>query len=523
MILDRHRPDSHAQSELWYTPAYSEERWIEDWVMLANRYAGNDTVAGFDLHNEPHGPATWGSGNEATDWRLAAERAGNAILAANPDLLIIVEGIEQYDGDWYWWGGNLLGAGEHPVRLDVPGRLVYSTHVYGPGVYPQPWFSEPEFPDNLTQIWDRHWGYLSHEGIAPVIVGEFGGRSVGDDSEGIWQRALVSYLREHNLSYFYWTLNPNSGDTGGLLLDDWQSVDPDKQELLSDYQFPAIGAEQPAEAQEAEAQAPPTPEAIGPGSLRVKYRTANVDATSRDSKPEFVIVNSGDKPVALSHVEIVYWLDGDESVPLVFRCDWAAVGCSNVRGEFEANDDGIHYLRLTFQPGAGTLEAGEESGEIKIRFNREDWSPYGQESHFSFAPRTEYVEWQRVGLVVDEELVWGVAPGQDGAPAAQDTTSEAQITASPSPVAPTALPPTETPAAATSPQATATQEETVVAMAPKTADAEATRSPAAGAQNGSAPLVDGLSPALLIVAGIVLAFLFLGLGIALGFLLRRRT
>ena len=34
-----------------------------------------------DLHNEPHGPATWGDGNTANDWRLAAERAGNAILA----------------------------------------------------------------------------------------------------------------------------------------------------------------------------------------------------------------------------------------------------------------------------------------------------------------------------------------------------------------------------------------------------------------------------------------------------------
>ena len=44
--------------------------------MLARRYLGNDTVIGFDLHNEPHGSATWGDNNTATDWRLAAERAG---------------------------------------------------------------------------------------------------------------------------------------------------------------------------------------------------------------------------------------------------------------------------------------------------------------------------------------------------------------------------------------------------------------------------------------------------------------
>ncbi len=86
IILDRHRPDSHAQSELWYTPQYSEERWISDWVMLAERYAGDDTVIGVDLHNEPRGQATWGSDDAATDWRLAAERAGNAILEVNPNL-----------------------------------------------------------------------------------------------------------------------------------------------------------------------------------------------------------------------------------------------------------------------------------------------------------------------------------------------------------------------------------------------------------------------------------------------------
>ncbi len=55
IILDRHRPGATAQSELWYTTQYDEERWISDWVMLAERYAGNDTVIGADLHNEPHG------------------------------------------------------------------------------------------------------------------------------------------------------------------------------------------------------------------------------------------------------------------------------------------------------------------------------------------------------------------------------------------------------------------------------------------------------------------------------------
>jgi endoglucanase len=94
-------------------------------------------VIGVDLHNEPHGQATWGSEDPATDWRLAAERAGNAILEVNPNLLIIVQGDEQVQGDWYWWGGNLLGAREQPVRLNSPDRLVYSTTSTAQ-VYPNP-------------------------------------------------------------------------------------------------------------------------------------------------------------------------------------------------------------------------------------------------------------------------------------------------------------------------------------------------------------------------------------------------
>lgn len=241
VILDRHRPTSDAQAELWYTDRVPEERWVSDWVMLAKRYRGNPAVLGADLHNEPHGPATWGDGNPKTDWRLAAERAGNAILAANPDWLIIVEGVESYGGEWYWWGGNLSGAQQHPVRLDDPSKLVYSAHDYGPGVWQQSWFTDPRFPENLPELWQKRWAYLSIDGIAPVLIGEFGGRSVDpSEPEGIWQRTLVDYLKATGISYTYWSWNPNSGDTGGILLDDWRTIDKAKLALLQSYQWPLI-------------------------------------------------------------------------------------------------------------------------------------------------------------------------------------------------------------------------------------------------------------------------------------------
>ena len=148
VILDRHRPTAAGQSALWYTAATPESTWISDWRMLAQRYAGNTTVIGADLHNEPHAEGTnpnatgacWGCGDPARDWRLAAERAGNAILAVQPNWLIFVEGVScpsgglsnvwdgdpSNDEDCGWWGGNLSKAGPvpGPAERGEPARLL---------------------------------------------------------------------------------------------------------------------------------------------------------------------------------------------------------------------------------------------------------------------------------------------------------------------------------------------------------------------------------------------------------------
>ncbi len=241
IILDRHRPDSGGQSALWYTSAYSEQRWISDWTMLAARYQGNDTVIGCDLHNEPHDPATWGSGDSSTDWRLAAERCGNAIQAVNPHLLIVVEGIQSVNGDYYWWGGNLEAAGSAPVQLSTPNQLVYSTHDYPSSVYGQPWFYDASYPSNLPGVWTKHWGYLVQNNIAPVYIGEFGTEDQ-TTSDAQWFQSMASYISTNNFSFTFWCLNPDSGDTGGLLQNDWLSVNQDKQSVLQPLLAALIGS-----------------------------------------------------------------------------------------------------------------------------------------------------------------------------------------------------------------------------------------------------------------------------------------
>jgi len=244
VILDRHGPTADLRPQLWYTDQVPQTRWIQDWVMLAHHYRGNETVIGADLANEPHGPATWGDGNPSTDWHLAAQQAGNAILTANPDWLILVEGIEQYQGDSYWWGGNLEGAAQFPVQLLRPDKLVYSAHDYGPEVYVQQWFQVPKPSDlarTLPAVWQKHWAYLQKIGNAPVFLGEFGGNSMGQDAEGVWQRTLVAFLHAHGISYAYWSWNADSGDTGGILQNDWKTVNKSKLDVLNAYQWPQPG------------------------------------------------------------------------------------------------------------------------------------------------------------------------------------------------------------------------------------------------------------------------------------------
>ena len=237
VLLDSHRLDETRIPELWYGDGVTEQEWIDTWTMLAARYRDRPWVIGADLKNEPHGAATWGSGDPATDWRLAAERAGDAILAVHPDWLIVVEGVEgpvpgqQLEG--HWWGGNLEAARTHPVRLSRPEQLVYSVHEYGPGVWPQPWFDEPDVAAELVRRWAIGFDWLVAEDIAPVIVGEFGGRQVGDDTaEGRWQQQLVDHLAATGISWIHWSWNPNSVDTGGVLLDDWRTIDQPRLDLL---------------------------------------------------------------------------------------------------------------------------------------------------------------------------------------------------------------------------------------------------------------------------------------------------
>ena len=208
IILDNHMSNANwccsntDGNTLWYNAQYPESSWLADWQSLATRYAGQPMVIGADLRNEPRYNATWG-GSAATDWHAAAERGGNAVLSANPNLLIFVEGVS--------YAGDLTGVANLPVVLDLPGHLVYEAHNY-------PWYQSFSTYSQLAQNLNDHWGYIltpNQPYTAPVWVGEFGtchttvscfqSSTVG--SYGFWLDNLLQYLEQNDVGWSYWAVN----------------------------------------------------------------------------------------------------------------------------------------------------------------------------------------------------------------------------------------------------------------------------------------------------------------------------
>jgi endoglucanase len=247
VILDNHRShgewccdEAHGDG-LWHTPQYPESIWISHWRAMAARHLHRPHVVAAELRNEiRRDPSqdlapTWGDGDPRTDWRAAAERGGNAVLEVNPNLLIIVGGID--------YQTHLSGVRTAPVRLATPNRLVYAAHTY-------PWTHAPEeLRDDaaFAAAAERRWDYVrapAQSYTAPVYISEWGA-CVQADSSGktctpnntAYLNTFARYARASQIDWAYWPLNGTQSagyerkrgaiETFGLLNTDWSEyVDP---------------------------------------------------------------------------------------------------------------------------------------------------------------------------------------------------------------------------------------------------------------------------------------------------------
>jgi hypothetical protein len=251
--------------------AYDRAKWLADIHTLAKlpKKLGIKNIIGIDCFNEPF-KYSW------SDWADLSKECYDAIAAEDDDLIAVIEGIsgshedasgkmvdEPY-GDVTTnpnWGENLYGQQFDPIQIPKD-RLCFSPHTYGPAVYVQRQFIEQtpacawleddaagkakcklvverknaEVVAALRKGWDERFGYLHDKGYC-VVIGEFGGhtgwpfnnpvkpqaatiwahlpKDVRYDWE--WQNIFVDYLNDKKMTDFlYWSVNPESGDTGGL-------------------------------------------------------------------------------------------------------------------------------------------------------------------------------------------------------------------------------------------------------------------------------------------------------------------
>ncbi|MCI4463809.1 MAG: cellulase family glycosylhydrolase [Caldisericum sp.] len=253
IMFDIHsiKPDDYTYP-LWYKDNIKPEDYFKACEWLADRYKNDDTVLAFDLKNEPHGQpwsgqfAKWDNSTDINNWKYTAETCALRVLNKNPNLLIVIEGVEAYPKDgktwtstdasqYYlnWWGGNLRGVKDYPINLGTyQNKVVYSPHDYGPSVWNQPWFNKDFTMDTLyNDCWGPNWDFIRTQNIAPLLIGEWGGK-LDNGSNQKWMTYLRDFIIKNKINYTFWCLNPNSGDTGGLLLDDFKTWDEQKYNFL---------------------------------------------------------------------------------------------------------------------------------------------------------------------------------------------------------------------------------------------------------------------------------------------------
>lgn len=235
----------------------TEAAFIANWILIARTFAGNSTVIGFDIDNEPNGMGvgfgyaniSWGVGNAVNGHRVndiwaMYQNVGAQIQAVNPDALIICEGPGGYTSAppaGYGFNASIVapegdftgvvaspGVAAHPISLGVANRVVYSVHEYPMEINGLP----DDYGLNLINRMNNSWGFIVKQNIAPVYLGEIGSSMLSIDAQG-WSGTLLSYLNgkqganggvtfsgaQQPISATWWAVGPSGGNPDGLQSD----------------------------------------------------------------------------------------------------------------------------------------------------------------------------------------------------------------------------------------------------------------------------------------------------------------
>ena len=182
------------ETELFQDPMYntSKTETFAFWRTAAVHFGANNTVALFELFNEPTtadgrlGPVSW------ADWKRTMEDLTRVVRGANPQIVPLIAGFD--------WAYYLTELREAPISADNVG---YVTHPY-PNKKIQPW--EPK--------WEEDFGFASAR--YPVIATEIGYTDPTENRGSPYNYsdygpAIVNYLEGRGISWIAWAYDPNWG------------------------------------------------------------------------------------------------------------------------------------------------------------------------------------------------------------------------------------------------------------------------------------------------------------------------
>lgn len=229
VLLDRHTTQGEIQPYPWideWTPDRVCNAWTR--ILSLEGVGTHPALMGIDLVNEPHGQCTLQDAMHYYQKCVqVVERAQTGF-----DGVYLLAGVQwsQEGGMMSAWGGSLRDlplVTTAPNHFEVdPSRLVLTVHQYGPdvrGMSQQDWG-----PNWVRARNDTPWQDV------PVILGEWGGFLRPGSGDEEYYTNMIEDLAP--LDNFFWTLSPDSGDTGGLVFSDFSTVDGNKVRLINNLQ-----------------------------------------------------------------------------------------------------------------------------------------------------------------------------------------------------------------------------------------------------------------------------------------------
>jgi endoglucanase len=184
--------------ELFQDPMYntSKPETYQFWRTISQHFNGNNTVAFYELFNEPTiyrgqlGSLPW------SEWKKINENMINLIRAYDKETIPLVAGLD--------WAYDLSPLHDDPINAE---GIAYVTHPYA-NKRSQPW--EPK--------WEEDFGFASDK--YPVFATEFGlGGFPGQSGTTDYGNRIITYLEGRGISWSCWVFDP---EWGPRLLQSWQ-------------------------------------------------------------------------------------------------------------------------------------------------------------------------------------------------------------------------------------------------------------------------------------------------------------